>query len=150
MVSKVCSLFSTGELEVEDQDRELYSGKLSEFQRIISEDLGKGDKNKKLLIHRDNWLGHDFVFRSHKKLIEGKHFVFFNGLSSDTLDLPYFTLMIHSFDNDTWIHENQTGSISCQGLKTFLSQATPVGIFSVDHYFLAEIKGRLFTNLHFQ
>jgi hypothetical protein len=111
--------------------------KLTEWMRILSNDLGSGDINSRLLAGREFWMMFDFLCVTHKTLNIKRPFVHFRSVN----DFHEFDLFSHPFNENASLKEIPSESISCQGLKVFLSQPTPVTLFDDGHFFLAETKG---------
>jgi hypothetical protein len=107
----------------------------------ISKSRDKNDKNKCLMLKREFWLGHDFIFYEHKNFCRENAFIFFDGINEN----EGFNLMVHPFENKS-TNEKPSGGINSEGLKTLLSKPTPVTISDSGHYFLAEIEG-IITNI---
>jgi hypothetical protein len=113
--------------------------KLTEWMRILTNDLGgeTRDLNTSLLARREFWMMFDFLCITHKTLNIKRPFVHFRSVN----DFYEFDLFSHPFNENASLEEIPSESISCQGLKVFLSQPTPVTLFNGDHFFLAETKG---------
>lgn len=115
----------------------IFFQKLTEWMRILSNDLGSGNQNSRLLAGREFWMMFDFLYIAHKTLNVKRPFVHFKSVNN----FHEFDLFSHPFDENASMDEIPSESISCQGLKVFLSQPTPVTLYEDGHFFLAETKG---------
>ena len=138
----VAFLLEKTRLELEKNDSILMRNqlqKLTEWTRVLSNDLGDKKQNSTIHVGRDYWMGYEFLlFATHENLNVSRPFVYFE--RND--EFSGFDLVEHPFDKNAPLHEIPYGGISCQGLKLFLSQTTPVALFRDGHFFLAETKGR--------